>query len=149
MELLIIGTDPPCPRCDRTAMMAEQIIKDSGADCTIRMLDLYSEEAVHIAEANGRKIGTTNEISGASGVMVDRKAFAEAVLKASEGKDENCRPGELWSPAFDEALDAVSKAAEHFGYYMTPVILIGGELLWHGSVPPEEELRKWITEKAG
>ena len=149
MELLIIGTDPPCPRCDRTEMMAARIIKDCGTDCTIRMLDLYSEEAGRIAEAMGRMIGTTNEISKASGVAVDRKAFAVAVLKASEGKDDNCRPGELWSPAFDEALDAVSKAAEQVNYYMTPVILVDGELLWHGSVPPEEELRKWITEKAG
>lgn len=146
MEILIIGTNPPCPRCDKTLMMAEEIIKDLGTACSVRHIDYKSEEAVRIASADGRKTGTTKEVSEASGETVDRKAFAEAVLKMADGKDNNCRPAELWSPAFDKALENVAKAADKVNFYMTPVIVIGGKVLWHGSVPDETDLRKRIAE---
>lgn len=144
MELVIIGTSPPCPRCDRTLMMAEEIIRKSGADCSVRQIDYKTEEAEQVALLSGRKIGTTREVSEASGVMVDRKAFADAVLTASEGKDDNCRPAELWSPAFDKALENVVRAADKVNYYVTPVLVRDGKVLWHGSVPDEDDLRNWI-----
>lgn len=145
MEILIIGTSPPCPRCDKTFMMAEDIVADLGKGYSVRQIDLKSEEASAIAAADGRQIGTTNEVSEASGEQIDRKAFAAAVLKAAESTDENCRPAELWSPDFDKSLENVARAADRAGFYMTPVVVIDGKVLWHGSVPAEDDLRKWIT----
>lgn len=147
MEILVIGTNPPCPRCDRTLMMAEKIIQESGTDLSVRQIDYKSEEAEHIASGTGRKIGTTREVSDVTGVEADRRAFADAVLKAAEGKDDNCRPAELWSPAFDKALENVVLAADSAGYYVTPVIVMAGKILWHGSVPDEDDLREWLTSQ--
>lgn len=144
MELIIIGTNPPCPRCDKTYLMAEEIVKESGAECIIRQLELNTEEAKAIADSLGHHIGTTREITELTGETVDRKLFADAVLRASERTGEDPRPADLWIPDFDKALDNVVKAAEKVGYYVTPVILKDGELVWHGSVPAEEDLKRWI-----
>ena len=52
-EIWVIGTDPPCPRCDRLGQMAHEVANDLNLRVMIRHLAYTDDEARQCAGSLG------------------------------------------------------------------------------------------------
>ena len=127
MEIIVIGTDPPCPRCRETLQRFKEAAKEQPGDVSIRKIAYTSEEAQRFG-----KVGTAHEIAEWAGVSVDW----DAVKKLAAGD---------WKPELDELLMPLKRKAEQGNWIMTPVVIIENTVMHRGCVPELETLRNIIT----
>jgi hypothetical protein len=147
-EVLIIGVDPPCPRCDLTKQRVERLSKEMGLSLTIRNLIYSDSEAREFAKSLGKELGTAKHVAEKAGIEMDWGKVRGAVKNPPskpEDFDKIEGPATRWSPEMDEALYPCQKKAESFGMLMTPILIIQGEVKHQGSVPSLEQLRSWLT----
>jgi len=128
MEIVVIGVEPPCPRCKKVYEMATQISKDMG-NISVKKITWDSEEA----QRYGRVV-TGHDIAQEYGVEVRWEDMKDLVSQD-------------WSPKLDELLMPLKYKADEVGILMTPVVVIDGKVAFMGYVPPEEELRKRVREE--
>ena len=72
MEIIIIGTEPPCPRCRETYERVKTVAKEIASQPAMRKIVYSSEEAQHFG-----KVGTAHEVAESSGVQVDWERVRE------------------------------------------------------------------------
>ena len=82
-EILIIGTDPPCPRCDYLNQMVADIINDLHLSVPVRHVGYTSDEAHQLAKAEGLVPGTAKEVAKKLGI--DQEYLVMAVQAAFYG----------------------------------------------------------------
>ncbi len=70
VKVLVIGTEPPCPRCALLCRMVEQAAAD-GTPVEIDHCAFEDEKAGKLAERHGRRVGTAKHVSQASGIELD------------------------------------------------------------------------------
>ena len=109
MEILVIGTEPPCVRCQRTFNFAEEVAQQLVDETKVRKISLNSEEAKKYG-----KVGTAHDIAEVAKMTFD------------EGKIE--RLAQVWSRELDDELMPYKEKTEEMGYLMTPVLLINGQV---------------------
>jgi hypothetical protein len=109
MEILVIGTEPPCVRCQRTLNFAEEVAQQLVVETKVRKISLNSEEAKKYG-----KVGTAHAIAEVAKMTFD------------EGKIE--RLAQVWSRELDDELMPYKEKAEEMGYLMTRVLLINGQV---------------------
>lgn len=143
-EIWIIGTEPPCPRCDYLTRMVKDIVAVSGAPATVRHLSYASEEARRFAVSIGLEPGTAKDVARKAGVDVDWDKIHALI----DGPDRvsTCCPtaATKWSPALDEALRPCERVALNAGILMTPALVMEGRLFHQGSVPDRQKVSGWI-----
>jgi predicted DsbA family dithiol-disulfide isomerase len=127
MEIVVIGVEPPCPRCAKVYEMAKTLGKERN-DISVRKITWDSEEAQKYG-----KVTTGHHIAEEYNVEVRWEEMKDLVS------------GE-WKPKLDELLMPLKRKADEVGILMTPVVIIDGKVAFMGYVPPREELMGKIGE---
>jgi hypothetical protein len=130
MEIVIIGTEPPCPRCRETYERVKKATGEIHTQTRIRKIVYSSDEAQRLG-----KLGTGHEIAEWSGIEIDW----EKVRQLASGE---------WTQALDASLMPLAEEAERRGWIMTPVIVIDGTIVHFGTVPETGNIRSWLAERA-
>jgi len=131
MEILVIGTEPPCVRCQRTFQLAEEVAQQLAADIKVRKVTVNSEEAKKYG-----KVVTASDIVKLTNMTVNT-ADREKIQKLIQ----------VWSKELDNELMRFKEKAEEMGYLMTPVLLINGRVRAMGFVPDKEKIREWVESE--
>ncbi|MFZ0243093.1 MAG: MTH895/ArsE family thioredoxin-like protein [Desulfobacterales bacterium] len=154
-EIIIIGTDPPCPRCDYLTRQAQDIVNTMGLPIDVRHIDYTTDEARHLAASLGLVPGTAKDVAKQAGIDINwdrvQTLIDEPDRKSVENTATACCPtaATKWSPELDEALRPCERIARDTGIMMTPALILNGRLLHQGSVPERRELSAWIQEFCG
>ena len=130
MEIVVIGTDPPCPRCKETYERAKSVCQEIGRGISIRKIVYTSEEAQRLG-----KVGTGHDVAEWAGI----KMAWDEVRELASGE---------WTPELDDLLMPLKEKAEQENWIMTPVVVIDGKIVHFGSVPSIEALRSRIPGKS-
>jgi protein-disulfide isomerase len=131
MEILIIGTEPPCVRCQRTFKLANEVAQQLGAGIKVKKAILDSEEA--------KKYGKVTDFHWLERV---------AKVKVTDDREKLHRLAHQdWTKELDDALRPAKEKAEEMGYLLTPVLVINGQVKSTGFVPDEEQIRDWIESE--
>ena len=126
MEIVVIGTDPPCPRCKETYERAKRVCQEIGRGISIRKIVYTSAEAQRLG-----RLGTAHEIA----------QWAE--IKMDWDKVRELASGE-WTHELDDLLMPLKENAEQENWIMTPVIVIDGEIVHFGYVPDLNKIRRML-----
>jgi hypothetical protein len=151
-EIWIIGTEPPCPRCDYLTRMVKDIVTTAGVPATVRHLSYTSDEARQFAASLGLQPGTAKDVARVAAVDVDWNRIHALIDGPDEQNTADCgssccpTAATKWSPALDEALRPCEQIARKAGILMTPALVLGGRLFHQGSVPDRRMVNGWIRE---
>jgi hypothetical protein len=126
MEVTIIGTEPPCPRCQETYTRVRQVIQEMDPTISIKKIAYSFQEA----QSYG-KVGSAHEIADWAKINVDWDKVREV---ASKG----------WTQELDDLLMPLKEKSEQAGWLMTPVVVINDKVVYCGCVPELNVLRKII-----
>jgi len=129
MEIIIIGTDPPCPRCREMYERVKTVAKELASQPSIRKIVYSSQEAQHFG-----KMGTGHDVAEWSGVQVDWDRIQELA-------------GGDWTPELDQLLMPLKAIAMKEGWIVTPVVVIDGQVVHFGNVPGMDDLRLLLIVK--
>lgn len=147
--IIIIGTEPPCPRCDYLTRMVQDIVEEHQIDVPVRHISYTSNEAQQIASEHGLSPGTAKDVAQKTAVSVDWNSVHSIIEEPSQGSYQASCCGAIaqkWSPELDEALRPCQERAEEAGIMMTPVLVINGKSIHQGSVPDRSQVIKWIKD---
>jgi hypothetical protein len=154
-EIWIIGTEPPCPRCDYLTRMVKDIVATVGVPASVRHLSYTCDESRQFAASLGLQPGTAKDVARIAAVDVDWNRIHALLDGPDEQKtadrESSCCPtaATKWSPALDEALKPCEQIAPKAGILMTPALVLGGRLFHQGSVPDRRRVNGWIREVFG
>lgn len=141
MNIVVIGTDPPCIRCHTTFKRAKEVAGQfSGIE--VRKIVIHSEEA----EKYG-KVESGHEIEEVSKVKPDKENMKRLLgeleeLKADEDKNESLIDAKL--KELEGTIQPIKDKAKELGYLMTPVLVVNDQVKSMDYVPSKEEIRGWI-----
>jgi hypothetical protein len=127
MEIVVIGTDPPCPRCKETYERAKRVCQETGRGISIRKIVYTSEEAQRLG-----RLGTAHEIAQWAGI----KMAWDKVRELASGE---------WTHELDDLLMPLKEKAEQENWIMTPVVVIDGEIAHFGYVPDLNKIRRMLN----
>ncbi|MFH1153870.1 MAG: thioredoxin family protein [Pseudomonadota bacterium] len=144
-DVLIIGTEPPCPRCDILGILVKEGAPPSVV-INLKHCAFDSLEAGALAQKIGCKIGTAKHVARDAGVPMDWDVVHKLIEEKKSGLSRNYRPADAWSPELDRALEPCQRVAESAGYLMTPVLIVNEKVVHHGSVPSKTQITKWLSE---
>lgn len=128
MEILVIGAEPPCVRCQRAFQLAEEVAQQLTVDIKVRKVSVNSEEAKKYG-----KVVTAHDIAVQSKMTMDTEKLRGLI--------------QVWSKELDNELMRYKEKAEEMGYLMTPVLLINGQVKAMGFVPDKEKIREWVESE--
>jgi predicted DsbA family dithiol-disulfide isomerase len=131
MKITVIGTVPPCPRCQRISDLAVESANELGVSVEMKKLAFDSEEARSYG-----KTGTAHDIAEWAKMEFDWSQMRNMV---TEG----------WSKELDDFLMPCKDKAEEQGWLMTPVLLIDDKVAVMGYVPSKEDIKAAIQKAAG
>jgi hypothetical protein len=142
MEIVVIGTEPPCVRCQTTYMRAKELARQLPGEIEVRKVAIHSEEA----EKYGR-VESGHGIAEAGNVKPDVEAMGKLLREiegftADEAKNESLIDARL--KELEKVLKPIQDKASEMGYLMTPVLVINGQVKSMNHVPSKEEIRGWI-----
>ena len=135
VEVVVIGTDPPCLRCNLLVQRVYEVADENRLLVNIRRLPFQSAEARVLAEVFQKKMGSAKDVASQGSVEVDWGRVARLMQQP-------------WSPALDEELRPCRELADKIQILMTPVLIINGKLKHHGSVPDPDRILAWLKEEA-
>ena len=67
-EILIIGVDPPCPRCDLTRQRVVRLVDEMDLSVHLRHIIYNDPEALQFAESIGEEFGTAKDVADKAGI---------------------------------------------------------------------------------
>jgi len=142
MEIIVIGTEPPCIRCNTTFRRAEEVARQFPLKIEVKKVAIHTKEAEKYGKVEGgHVIGEVGKVKPDFEKMV--KLLRELdELKADETKNEILIDSKL--KELEKTLEPVKKKAKELGYLMTPVLVINSEVKSMDYVPSKEEIRAWI-----
>ncbi|OGV62744.1 MAG: hypothetical protein A2283_12040 [Lentisphaerae bacterium RIFOXYA12_FULL_48_11] len=144
-DVLIVGTEPPCPRCDLLGILVEQI-ESSDLTINLRHCSFDSPLARELGQRLGRKIGTAKHVAKDAGIPIDWDAVHDLIDRKKSSLPLDCRPADTWSPDLDSILEPCQRVAESVGYLMTPILVVNGKVVHYGSVPSQQQIVSWLSE---
>lgn len=142
MEIVVIGTEPPCIRCHTTFKRAREVAQQFPQDIEVKKVAIHTREA----ERYG-KVEAGHGIEMAGSVKPDRERMIKLMreldqLKADEVKNERLIDARLKD--LEKVLAPVKDKAKELGFLMTPVLAINGRVKSTDYVPSKEEIKAWI-----
>jgi hypothetical protein len=148
-NVVVIGTEPPCPRCDLLLCLVRDVAAEAKRTIRLRHIAFDSQEAVELGLSLRRKIGTAKNVAGAAGLTIDWQAVAALISEKEKPFDGAHRPADNWSQELDDMLRPCQRSAESVNYLMTPILLVDGHVMHHGSVPTRQSIRDWLLGTHG
>ncbi len=151
-EIVIVGTEPPCPRCDYLTRMVRDLVDEMGLDVPVRHIDYTSSEAGRIAAESGLVPGTAKDVAKKISTGINWEQVYALMEDTSQSANESsccAAAGQKWSPELDEALRPCEKMAVEAGIMMTPVLVVGGKKMHQGCVPDRAKVAEWIEAAFG
>lgn len=144
IEVLIIGTNPPCPRCDLLDLRVHEAAEGLEQPSEIRHAFFDSAEAAAVGQAANRRVGTPKHVSAETGIPVDWGQVERAVEERRRVVGAEARAAQTWTPALDALIDPCREGAEAVGFFMTPILVVNGIVKHHSNVPTVEQIREWL-----
>lgn len=123
LKVEVIGPYPPCIRCHRVHRMLKQLKREQNVNMEIERIYAGSEEA----EKYG-KIVEAEVFAEKMGIEID---FSELFEKRD-------------IKTIDEKLAPYVEMAKEQGIFLTPVLVVNGDVVSMGRVPRREELEKLV-----
>jgi protein-disulfide isomerase len=134
IEVVVIGTDPPCLRCNLLVQRVYEAADENRLLVNIRRLPFQASEAQALAEEFQKKMGSARDVARQGSVEVDWGRVAGLMKQP-------------WSRALDEELRPCQELADKIRILMTPILIINGRLKHHGSVPELDRILAWLKEE--
>lgn len=151
-EIIVIGTQPPCPRCKLLTELTRTIAEVLELEAEIRHIPYTSQEAILLAQSEGLVPGTAKDVAKKAGIDVDWGNLLKS-------QNSDMQSSEDLNPLFkqyeqlmkdvanlDNALRPFENMAKKIGVLMTPVLIINGEIMHQGSVPNTKNIQEWLTD---
>jgi len=120
IDILIIGTDPPCPRCDLLGVLVKEA-SPPHLEMELQHCDFNSPQARELGQRLGCKIGTAKHVAKDAGISMDWGAVHDLIAQRHSTLGADGRPAGAWSPELDNALEPCRRVAQSVGYLMTPI----------------------------
>lgn len=147
-KILIIGTEPPCPRCGLLKNVIEKKVKELNLIAEIEHLAYTDKKSNEIANRIGLNAGTAKDVAKKINKEIDKLKLSE--LLQNKTSIANCEYKDYnefnWSYELDEFLRPYEISAKNAGILMTPILIINGELKHQGSVPEIQKIINWLLE---
>ena len=142
MEIVVIGTEPPCIRCHTTFKRAKEIAQQFSEDIDVKKVAIHTEEARKYG-----KVEAGHGIGEAGNIKPDIESMGKLLgeleeLKANEDKNEELIDDKLKN--LEKVLSPIKEKARELGFLMTPVLIVNGQVKSTDYVPSKEEIRAWI-----
>jgi hypothetical protein len=151
-QIIVIGTQPPCPRCKLLTEIVTRKAETFGLNAEIRHIAYTSPEAAEIAAAKGLVPGTAKDVAKKAGLEIcwdDKAEIPQALQAQIENLDEDLLPyTQLFKEVaiLDHTLRPFENMAEDLGILMTPILIINGQVKHRGSVPWVSDIVRWMKE---
>ena len=71
-DILIIGTEPPCPRCGLITRYIKSRCEALGLNARVRHLAYHEPEAIAFAQSAGLVPGTAKDVALLAGIPIDK-----------------------------------------------------------------------------
>ncbi len=146
IEILVIGTEPPCPRCDLMGLLVEKAAAAAGVRVNVEHCAYDSQKAVDFGKRIGREVGTAKHVSQAAGIAMDWDEVYGVIAQKKANLPSGSRAADAWTEELDRLLMPCADAADQAGYLMTPILIINNTVVHHGSVPAESKISKWLLD---
>jgi hypothetical protein len=142
MEIVVIGTEPPCIRCHTTYKRAREVARQFSEDIDVKKAAIHTEEASKYG-----KVEAGHGIGEAGNIKPDVETMGKLMreldeLKADEEKNESAIDAKL--KELEGVLQPVKEKARELGFLMTPVLIVNGQVKSADYVPSKDEIRAWI-----
>ncbi len=146
--ITIIGTEPPCPRCGLLRNIVQKKVEQFGIVAEVRHLSYIDQESRQFAESIGLESGTAKDVARKLCIEIDKEELNLMLQNKSSNSHFEYEPYNDcgWSYELDEFLRPYENRARDLGILMTPVLIINGKLMHHGSVPEMEKIDNWLIE---
>ena len=145
MEVLVIGPEPPCIRCNTVHRLTKNVGEEFPGKVEVRRISAYSEEAKKYGKIEGG-----HHIANVHKISHDHEKI-ESLMKEIEElkKDEQKNEGLIKEKfkAIDQALKPIKEKAKEEGYLMTPVLVVNGKIKSMDYVPEKERIKEWIENE--
>ena len=147
-NIVIIGTDPKCPRCELIFDVMTKKNVEMGIDANIYHLSYLSDEVKNYAQASGLVFGTAKDVARLAAMEIDNEKITDVIdnfetdVTCEFNQYNNCK----WSMELDNLLKPYEEKAKEIGVVMTPVIIINDEIKYQGSVPTISQIDEWLLE---
>jgi hypothetical protein len=145
IDILIIGTNPPCPRCDLLTFRVHEAAEALEQPIEIRHTFFDSDEATAVGRAASRRVGTPKHVSAETGIPIDWDQVDGLVEERRRAVGPEARAAQTWTPAMDALIDPCREAAEAVGFFMMPILVVNGTVKHHGNAPTVEQIREWVV----
>jgi hypothetical protein len=129
MEIIIVGADPPCPRCREAYERIKRVVRELNLEISLKKIAYTSKEAQRLG-----KVGTGHDVAEWAGIKMDWDRIHELAV------------GE-WTHELDALLMPLKEKAEQENWIMTPVIVLDGELVHCGYVPGLDDIRRMLKTR--
>ena len=134
VEVIVIGTDPPCLRCHMLVQRIQETAEENRVPVNIRKLSFQTAEAQALARTLEKELGSAKDVARRGAVEVDWGRVASLMKQP-------------WSPALDEELRPCRELADEVRMLMTPILIVNDRLRHHGGVPDTERILAWLKEE--
>ena len=142
MEIVVIGTEPPCVRCLTTFKRAQEVARQFPQEIAVRKIAIHSEAAAKFG-----RVESGHEIAEAASVAPDvasMKRLLEELNALPPDEAANEKQIDAKLKDLEAVLQPIKDKARELGYLMTPVLAIDGQVASMGYVPSKEEIQGWI-----
>lgn len=142
MEIVIIGTEPPCVRCQTTFNRAQEVAGQFSGDIKVKKIAIHSREAEQYGRVEGGH--TIAEVGNIKPDVEGMKRVLGELDKLTGAEKKNEKEIDAKLKELEQVLSPVKAKAKELGYLMTPVLVVNGQVQSMDYVPSREEIRGWL-----
>jgi hypothetical protein len=150
-KILVIGTDPPCPRCSLLTKLVNIKIDSLGIQNDIEHISYTDSEAIIVAKKYGLTPGTAKNVAHILNeeISIDLETnffSTNNLLEMNLIDSETMHLEKLISEVYnlDICLRKFENNALDSKIMMTPVLVINGEIIHQGSIPKLSEIEAFL-----
>jgi glutaredoxin len=145
-SIIIIGTEPPCPRCKLLTKILTDKVKELEINAIVHHAVYTDPEAGEFAGQLGLVPGTSSSVAKRMNVEIDNSRKIIPNFDSEFNTEYEDYFFTNWSYELDEHLRIYENNAKELGILMTPSLIINGELKHSGSVPRLSQITAWLLE---
>jgi hypothetical protein len=145
-KIIIIGTNPPCPRCKLLTDVITAKLKELDIDAEVKHLAYTDDDARVYAKSLGLETGTASLVAKRLNIEIDITKKRATNFESEYNKECDDYNLSNWSYELDELLRPFELKAKELVILMTPAFAINNELKNQGSVPRLHKLEEWLKE---
>ncbi len=145
-SIIIIGTEPPCPRCKLLTKIVSDKVKELEINAVVNHAVYTDTEAGEFAGRLNLEPGTASLVAKRMNVEIDNSRKIIPNFDSEFNTEYEDYFFTNWSYELDEHLRLFENKAKEMGILMTPSLIINGNLKHSGSVPRLSQIETWLLE---